>query len=180
MTTVLNKPDIVAVIESEAGTRLKGKGNSLWTVCPFHSEKTASLKVNPERQSFYCFGCREHGDSIDFVRKLKGLSFLDALRYLGIENDKPYRPNPEAQKKRERLERFRVWEREYFDEVSSFYRAINAFKLQAKTMDEVERAAELYKQESVWEHHLDILSQKSDEEKIELYKGAERWKTKRV
>ena len=46
--------------------------------CPFHSERTASCKVYPKSNSFYCFGCGAGGDVIDFVRLLYGLDFRQA------------------------------------------------------------------------------------------------------
>ena len=46
--------------------------------CPFHSERTASLKIYPKSNSFYCFGCGAGGDVIDFVRLLYGLDFRQA------------------------------------------------------------------------------------------------------
>ena len=50
--------------------------------CPFHSgDRTASLKVY--KDSFYCFGCAEHGDIISFVMKMDNCSFKDAVKSLG-------------------------------------------------------------------------------------------------
>ncbi len=49
--------------------------------CPFHNEKTASFKVF-DNNSYYCFGCGEHGDVIDFIRKIENLSFEDACARL--------------------------------------------------------------------------------------------------
>ena len=46
--------------------------------CPFHNERTASLKIYPNSNSFYCFGCGAGGDVIDFVRLLYGLDFRQA------------------------------------------------------------------------------------------------------
>ena len=46
--------------------------------CPFHSERTASCKIYPRSNSFYCFGCGAGGDVIDFVRLLYGLDFRQA------------------------------------------------------------------------------------------------------
>ena len=46
--------------------------------CPFHSEKTASCKVYPKDNSFYCYGCGASGDVISFVRLLYGLDFRQA------------------------------------------------------------------------------------------------------
>ena len=37
--------------------------------CPFHQDKTASMKVKPTDKKYFCFGCGENGDAIDFVAK---------------------------------------------------------------------------------------------------------------
>jgi DNA primase len=52
-------------------------------LCPFHDEKSPSFNVNPSRGFFKCFGCQEGGDVIDFVMKLEGLSFFEAVERLG-------------------------------------------------------------------------------------------------
>ena len=49
-----------------------------YVCCPFHNERTASLKIYPNSNSFYCFGCGAGGDVIDFVRQLYGLDFKQA------------------------------------------------------------------------------------------------------
>jgi len=48
-------------------------------VCPFHKERTASLNIYESTESFYCFGCGQGGDSIDFVKEYEGIEFNDAL-----------------------------------------------------------------------------------------------------
>lgn len=53
--------------------------------CPFHSERTASFKIYPKSNSFYCFGCGAGGDVIDFVRLLYGLDFRQAC--VRLESD---------------------------------------------------------------------------------------------
>lgn len=53
--------------------------------CPFHTEKTASMKIYA--QSFYCFGCGVGGDVIDFVRLYERCDFKTAFRMLGGEFD---------------------------------------------------------------------------------------------
>lgn len=63
------------VVLKRAGTTLKG-------LCPFHTEKTPSFMVNPERGIFVCFGCNERGDAFAFVQKTKGIGFIDAVREL--------------------------------------------------------------------------------------------------
>lgn len=53
-----------------------------FAVCPFHNEKTASLKIYQGNRGYSCFGCGESGDIISFTQALFGLSFVDALKKL--------------------------------------------------------------------------------------------------
>ena len=50
--------------------------------CPFHNEKTPSLKLYDGNRGFYCFGCGEHGSIIDFVMRYFGLDFQSAISKL--------------------------------------------------------------------------------------------------
>ncbi len=61
---------------------LKKRGNDLVGLCPFHSEKTPSFHVHPDRGFFKCFGCGVGGDVITFVQKLDQAAFGDAVRAL--------------------------------------------------------------------------------------------------
>lgn len=54
--------------------------------CPFHSgDRGASLKIYPATDSWYCFGCGEGGDVIDFVAKMERCSFAEALKRLNTD-----------------------------------------------------------------------------------------------
>lgn len=63
--------------------------------CPFHSEKTASLKLYGDKRGWYCFGCGAGGTAIDFVMKLFDIPFRQAILRinadfaLGLTWDKP-------------------------------------------------------------------------------------------
>lgn len=69
--------------------QLKKAGSNYTCCCPFHHEKTPSFSVTPSKQMFYCFGCKEHGNVIDFVMKYKNLGFVEAVeevaQFAGIE-----------------------------------------------------------------------------------------------
>ena len=73
----LNIVDIV-----QARVPLKKAGRNFKGLCPFHSEKSPSFMVSPERQAFHCFGCGKGGSVIDFVMEMEHLSFIEALEDL--------------------------------------------------------------------------------------------------
>jgi len=79
--------DIVEIVG--ATVQLKKAGKSYKGLCPFHDEKTPSFIVNPDRQTFKCFGCGEGGDVFTFVEKTERVDFKEALALLaeraGIE-----------------------------------------------------------------------------------------------
>ena len=77
---VLQAADLVAEIGKTVA--LTKRGRSFVGLCPFHSEKSPSFHVHPDRGYFYCFGCRQNGNVIDFVMKRDRLEFGPALRQL--------------------------------------------------------------------------------------------------
>lgn len=79
----MNKDEIkqsvkMAEVVSRYGLRPNRAG---FICCPFHKEKTPSCKIYED--SFYCFGCGEHGDVFDFVMKYDGVPFSTAYVSLG-------------------------------------------------------------------------------------------------
>lgn len=77
---ILAKTDIVDVI-GETVT-LSKQGKSYFGLCPFHSEKTPSFSVEPERKIYNCFSCGEKGNAITFLQKTGNLSFIEAVENL--------------------------------------------------------------------------------------------------
>jgi DNA primase len=77
---ILRRTDIVELIGGHLP--LKAAGRTHKALCPFHTEKTPSFVVNPERQIFHCFGCGEGGDAIAFLVKHERLTFPEAVRTL--------------------------------------------------------------------------------------------------
>jgi hypothetical protein len=65
-----------------AGVELKKTGKDLAGRCPFHADETASLIVTPAKNLWHCFGCGIGGGPIDWVMKLKGISFRHAVELL--------------------------------------------------------------------------------------------------
>lgn len=70
------------------------------TCCPFHEDRHPSMKVD---ERYYCFGCHETGDVIDFTAKLFGLTPYEAAKKLAwdfhIDPNTPQPPVAAAMKK---------------------------------------------------------------------------------
>ncbi len=77
---LLARSDIVDVVGSYV--QLTRKGTNLFGLCPFHSEKTGSFSVAPDKQMYYCFGCKKGGGVVNFIMEEENLSFPDAVRFL--------------------------------------------------------------------------------------------------
>lgn len=64
------------------GLRVSRKG---FARCPFHNEKTGSMKIYPGDRGYYCFGCGAGGSIFNFVMEYCGLNYEDAVRYIASE-----------------------------------------------------------------------------------------------
>lgn len=77
---LIARSDIVDVVSSYV--QLTRKGSNLFGLCPFHSEKTGSFSVSPDKQIYYCFGCKRGGGVVNFIMEEENLPFPDAVRFL--------------------------------------------------------------------------------------------------
>ncbi len=89
------------VVEA-AGVRLRGRGRVRQGVCPFHEEAEGSFTVYADTDRWYCFGCGEGGDALDFLQRAEGLSLPEAIRRL---DSSPPTTAPVRQTTRERRNR---------------------------------------------------------------------------
>ncbi len=69
--------------------RLKRVGVRFVGLCPFHTEKSPSFHVNPERQTYHCFGCGAGGNIFRFLMQYENLDFPDAVRKLAARSNTP-------------------------------------------------------------------------------------------
>jgi DNA primase len=72
--------DIVSVISEHVA--LKQAGRRFVGLCPFHGDSKPSFTVDPQRQSWYCFGCHEGGNVFTFITRMTNLTFPEAVREL--------------------------------------------------------------------------------------------------
>ena len=80
--------DIVDVVGSYVRLTKKS-GSNLFGLCPFHSEKTPSFSVSPDKQIYHCFGCGKGGGVINFIMEIENLSFPDAVAFLARRANMP-------------------------------------------------------------------------------------------
>lgn len=79
---VKQKLDIVELIGELI--QLKKAGRNFKGLCPFHSEKTPSFVVSPERQIWHCFGCQKGSDIFGFLMEYENITFAESLKDLAL------------------------------------------------------------------------------------------------
>jgi DNA primase len=81
------RADIAEVVGMRV--QLKKAGREYKACCPFHSEKTPSFTVSPDKGFYHCFGCGAHGTALGFLMEFDRLEFVDAIeelaQHLGLE-----------------------------------------------------------------------------------------------
>ncbi len=104
---VRERSDIFSVVSRYVS--LKQKGGKYWACCPFHSERTPSFNISPEKGFFYCFGCHAGGNVFNFISMIENISYSDAVKFqaerLGIEIPHFQKNKSPAQIEKENLER---------------------------------------------------------------------------
>jgi len=77
---VKQKVDIVDLLGEYL--ELKRAGRNFKALCPFHSEKSPSFMISPERQTWHCFGCGKGGDIFTFLEEYEKMDFYESLKML--------------------------------------------------------------------------------------------------
>ena len=100
---IRSRNDILDIISENV--LLKKSGQNYKGLCPFHSEKTPSFVVSPEKQIYHCFGCGAGGNIFKFIMEIEDLPFLDVIKKLasksGVELPK-FKPDQIDTKSNER------------------------------------------------------------------------------
>ena len=77
---IRERTDIVTVISDHVV--LKKIGKNFKGLCPFHSEKTPSFSVSPDKRIYHCFGCGVGGNVFKFLMEIQSISFPEVLKVL--------------------------------------------------------------------------------------------------
>ena len=104
LTELTERSDIVDVVSGYVRLTKKS-GANLFGLCPFHSEKTPSFSVSPDKQIYHCFGCGKGGGVINFIMEIENLSFPEAVEFLArrVGMQVPEEDNDFESKKRSRM-----------------------------------------------------------------------------
>ncbi len=78
---IRNRGDLVEIVAEQ--TRLKRSGRTFRGPCPLHGGEGPNFSVDPQRNLYKCFVCGEGGDLFSFPMKLFGMSFTEAVRWVG-------------------------------------------------------------------------------------------------
>jgi len=62
--------------------KMRTQRKHITALCPFHDEKTPSFYIYIDKNQYHCYGCGVHGDSIDFIKAIRGYNFVEAVKYL--------------------------------------------------------------------------------------------------
>ncbi|REL36521.1 DNA primase [Thalassotalea euphylliae] len=121
---LLARTDIVELINGRV--TLKKAGKNYQACCPFHTEKTPSFSVSPDKQFYHCFGCGEHGNAISFLMEYDRLDFVDAIEELasmqGMEVPREERSHtPEQQRKYQQAQQQKQSDYQLLEQISRFY-----------------------------------------------------------
>ena len=122
--------------------KLRKQGAAWVGLCPFHSERSPSFQVLPERGFYHCFGCGKHGDAFTWIMEREGLTFPEAMEQLarsaGIELPKVRERSAAEMDLESRL-------RSVLDEAQAFY---------GRKLREVAKASDYLKQRGISEGFL--------------------------
>jgi DNA primase len=112
--TIKERADILSIVGELVS--LKRAGAAYKGLCPFHGEKTASFTVNPQQNTYHCFGCHAHGDSLRFLMDTQKLNFIEAVKILaqkvGVEIPESH---PLSQKQRKQRQQKKELTERLFD-----------------------------------------------------------------
>ena len=104
LTELTDRSDIVDVVSGYVRLNKKS-GSNLFGLCPFHSEKTPSFSVSPDKQIYHCFGCGKGGGVINFIMEIENLTYPEAVEFLARRANMPIpeQANDRESKKRSRM-----------------------------------------------------------------------------
>ena len=145
--------------------------------CPFHNERHPSFKVYEDH--YHCFGCGEHGDHVDFVQKLYGLTNIEAAKKishdlgLGLDNGELAIPVNSRLKRPLKDEAFLLWLNESVHALIEYKKLLDYWEKIYNPRSPIDNVNDYYLEsihnKGYLEHCLELLLLGDEREKRELY-----------
>ncbi len=166
---VRRRIDIVDLVSQDVALRRSGR--NLKGLCPFHSEKTPSFHVNPERQIWKCFGCGAGGDIFSYVQKRDNMTFSEALEWLarraGVTIERGGRAGS-AQSEKQKIFKINEIACEFFQEMLSNSEKARAYLVERGVSESAIRKYKLGYAPDAW----DALAQHLGRKQVSLAEAA--------
>ncbi len=165
--------DILQVLENE-GIELRRQGREYVCKCVFHDDHHPSMSVNAEKGVYFCWACGAKGDALTFTMNYRGLTFPQAKKYLGIEDNGDDLDIAVAKERAKTRQAFRVWckneTQRLLNLTIDIYEVLNKAKTE-NVLGVDSMCADIRNLEK-YNYHLDILTGHNERAKIELYRTA--------
>ncbi len=137
----------VSITETAAlYVELKPAGKYYKALCPFHTEKTPSFFVNPEKDSFTCFGCNKFGDIFTLVQEIENISFPEAMNFLIEKFNVPV----------EKISRFKTIDTDVYARINEI--ALKYFRDNLYDSPEGKKALQYLKQRGICQETIQLFS----------------------
>ena len=131
---IKNRIDLVEFVSQHV--RLKKTGRTMTGLCPFHSERTPSFVVYPDKKDYHCFGCGAHGTVIDYVMQLEGVSLWEAVEMLADRLGIPINDSEEYKQRKAEYVKREQQAKKYHKEVSKAADYLKGRGINGKTAKE--------------------------------------------
>ena len=153
--------------------------------CPFHHEKTASMKLYPGEKGFYCFGCHTGGDVISFAGRLLGLEPMAAVERLNadfglalpLHRQPTQAERQEAQRRREvneTINQFETWRGSLINQLNACFRVAHLALKSLETPADLDRltASQVLaiREQAYFEWVSDVLTGGTMEEQMKIFR----------
>lgn len=173
----LANADIAGIVGEHV--KLTRRGTRFYGVCNLHADKDPSLVVDINKRKFRCYGCGSSGDAVDYIQKVNGFDFKQAISLLadryGIDladgkvlSLEARRKAQEARENRLLELTFRAWIERAYKRLAFIYQTTDQALLKTSLWEDL---APLIHLMPMLENYMNVLQYGTNEDKVKLYRS---------